>query len=243
MGLQTATNNALRDAAGNLIVLAGNLTTTGAFDITLTATADSVATLPAGTTTLVDDAVTALTALASVGTITVGEWQATVIAPAFGGTGVNNGTSEITLGGNLSTVGAYNLVINLTADSNVNMPASGTLATTSQTSGVLPLTDVTGTTQALLTNNAYVANNAGVASMTLPATAAFGTQIEVRNIQGGFTVVQNALQSIIVGNVQTTVGAGGSVSSTALGDGLLMTCVVANTTWLASALQGSLSVV
>ncbi len=243
VNVQTATNNSLRDAAGNLITLAGNLSTVGAFNLSLTITADTVATFPEGTINLVDDQVTTLENLASVGTITVGAWEADVVGPTYGGTGVDNGTATLTLGGSLSTVGAYTLAITLTADSAVTMPSSGTLATTDQTSGVLPLVVVSGTTQALSVNTAYVANNAGNCTMTLPATAAAGTEIQVQNFLGGFTVAQNALQSITVGNVVSVAGTGGSVSSTALGDGFILKCVVANTKWLAYAVQGSLSVV
>lgn len=61
-----------------------------------------------------------------------------IINPAQGGTGVNNGTNTITLGGNilttgaLTTTGAFGATFNFTATTNVTFPTSGTLATTSQ---------------------------------------------------------------------------------------------------------------
>jgi hypothetical protein len=49
---------------------------------------------------------------------------------ANGGTGVNNGTKTITLGGNFTTSGANNLTLTTTGATNVTLPTSGTLATT-----------------------------------------------------------------------------------------------------------------
>jgi hypothetical protein len=54
------------------IALGGNLTTAGAFNTTLTVTADSNATLPAGTKTLAATDATTLSSLASVGILTSG---------------------------------------------------------------------------------------------------------------------------------------------------------------------------
>lgn len=54
-----------------------------------------------------------------------------VLPSANGGTGVNNGSSTITLGGSLTLSGAFPATFNLTASTNVTFPTSGTLATTS----------------------------------------------------------------------------------------------------------------
>lgn len=50
------------------------------------------------------------------------------LAAARGGTGVSN-TGTITLGGNLTTAGAFTLTLTLTANTNVTLPTTGTLAT------------------------------------------------------------------------------------------------------------------
>ncbi len=44
--------------------------------------------------------------LTSLGTIGTGVWNGTLIGPTYGGTGVNNGSKTITLGGSLTTTGA-----------------------------------------------------------------------------------------------------------------------------------------
>ena len=52
-----------------------------------------------------------------------------ILPSANGGTGVDNGTKTITLGGNLTTSGAFATTLTATADSNVTLPTTGILAT------------------------------------------------------------------------------------------------------------------
>lgn len=68
-----------------------------------------------------------------VGQIAAGEWKAVVIAPEFGGTGVDNGTSTLTLGGSLSTVGNFTSVFNIVGATNVTMPTTGHITTEEDT--------------------------------------------------------------------------------------------------------------
>jgi hypothetical protein len=65
----------------------------------------------------------------SLGTVTSGAWTATIIAGQYGGTGVNNSGKTITLGGNLTTNGAFATVLTTTATTSVTLPTTGTLAT------------------------------------------------------------------------------------------------------------------
>jgi hypothetical protein len=67
--------------------------------------------------------------LTTVGTIGTGTWQGTIVNPTYGGTGVNNGTNTLTLGGSLSTTGAYSTNLTTTATTNITLPTTGTLAT------------------------------------------------------------------------------------------------------------------
>jgi hypothetical protein len=80
------------------------------------------------------------TSIYKVGTITTGTWQGTVVAPQYGGTGVNNGTSTLTLGGSTTFSGAYATTINVTGPTNVTLPTSGTLVN----SAVTQLVDLAG---------------------------------------------------------------------------------------------------
>lgn len=80
-----------------------------------------------------------------------------LLSPARGGTGVNNGSNTITLGGNISTSGAHTLsgafasTFTFTNTTSVTFPTSGTLATTSQipTGSALTKTDDINVTLAL----------------------------------------------------------------------------------------------
>jgi Chaperone of endosialidase len=65
--------------------------------------------------------------LTSVGTIGTGVWNGTIITGTYGGTGVNNGSKTITLGGNLTTSGAFNTTFTTTATTAVTLPTSGTI--------------------------------------------------------------------------------------------------------------------
>jgi hypothetical protein len=58
-----------------------------------------------------------------------GFWGGDIITPTYGGTGINNGNSTITLGDSLKTVGAHNLTFNVTAVTDITLPTTGTVAT------------------------------------------------------------------------------------------------------------------
>ena len=67
--------------------------------------------------------------ITTLGTIGTGTWQGDVVGPTYGGTGVNNGTKTITLGGNFTHTGAHTLGLTTTANTSVTLPTTGTLAT------------------------------------------------------------------------------------------------------------------
>lgn len=69
------------------------------------------------------------TSINTLGTITTGTWQGTVLGSAYGGTGVNNGSNTLTLGGSVTHAGAFSQTFTATGNTNVTLPTSGTLAT------------------------------------------------------------------------------------------------------------------
>lgn len=93
--------------------------------------------------------------------------------------------------------------------------------------------DVTSTSASMTTNNGYVADNAGLVTLTLPSTANLGDQLTINGKgAGGWTIAQNANQSIQFGTLTTTVGVSGSLSSTNRYDTVVLQCMTAGTSTL-----------
>lgn len=77
------------------------------------------------------------------------------------------------------------------------------------------IVNVSGTSQAISVATTYIANNAGLVTFTLPATANQGDRFSiVGNGLGGWRIAQNAGQQMVLNAQASTVGTGGSVSST-----------------------------
>lgn len=88
-------------------------------------------------------------------------------------------------------------------------------------SGGFTWTDVTGTSDTMVAQNGYVANNAGLVTLTLPASSTIGDTFKVITKGAGLVrIAQNASQSIQFAGSTTTTGAGGSLTATAVGDTL-----------------------
>lgn len=119
---------------------------------------------------------------------------------------------------------------------------SGAWSQLEATTGTFTWINVTSLTQDMEGDNGYVANNAGQVVFTLPATAAFGQRIRVAGYgSGGWQILFNAAQNVIVGNVVATT-ATGTISSVSQYDQIELLCVVANTTFLTLNMQGNLSI-
>ena len=96
-----------------------------------------------------------------------------------------------------------------------------------------------------VTNNGYIAVSPGGAlTVSLPAISAVGDIFElVLDGAASWQLTQAAGQQVRYGNVTTTLGAGGSVSSTAQGDAIRLVCRAANTLWTALSWIGNLTIV
>lgn len=144
----------------------------------------------------------------------------------------------------IGSTGADPVLATLTAGTGVTITNTAGGITINATGGALTWVDVTGTTQAMLVNTGYTANNAGVVTLTLPATAAYGTVMAVVGKgAGGWTIAQNSGQSIHFGKSNTTSGASGTLSSTFQYDTVFLLCTVANTDFTAFNCVGNLTVV
>ena len=93
--------------------------------------------------------------------------------------------------------------------------------------------NVIGASQTMANDNGYVCASGGALALQLPATSAVGDMVIV-TLDGAtsWQITQGAGQQIRYGNVETTAGVGGSISSTLQGDTLSLVCVVADTRWL-----------
>lgn len=81
-------------------------------------------------------------------------------------------------------------------------------------------------------NHGYINTNVGLTTFTLPINSIVGDVIAIGGEgAGGWTIAQNAGQNIQISNVSSTIGVGGSVSSTNQYDSICLVCRVANTTW------------
>ncbi len=133
----------------------------------------------------------------------------------------------------------------ITAGTGIGVSNGAGSITISATGTFLPWTDVTGTTQTIAVNNGYLADNAGTVTLTLPATAAQFSVFAVAGgpAAGGWSIAQNASQTITLGSATTTAGAGGSLSSTNANDCVYVLCTVANTAFLVLNSIGNITVV
>lgn len=103
--------------------------------------------------------------------------------------------------------------------------------------------EITGTSDTMAVGNGYVANNAGLVTLTLPASATFGSVIRVAGLgAGGWKIAQNAGQTIKFGTLATTTGVGGYLSSTEDLDAVELLCVVADTDFSVISSVGNITV-
>lgn len=100
-----------------------------------------------------------------------GTWNGGIISPAYGGTGINNGSSTITIGGNVTFSGAYTTTFTVAATTSLTLPATGTVATTSN-----KLSDFANTTSAELAD--VITNETGSGVLVFGTSPTFTTSID-----------------------------------------------------------------
>lgn len=134
----------------------------------------------------------------------------------------------------------------ITAGSNIQVtPGANTI--TIATTGITAFTwAVTTVNASIVVNNGYIANKAGLLTMTLPASGAIGDLIEITGINTavGWRIAQNANQQIFFGASSTTLGASGYLEATDIRDSVKLVCVVsgASTVWNVLSSVGNITV-
>jgi hypothetical protein len=102
--------------------------------------------------------------------------------------------------------------------------------------------DQTSTSVTMAVNTGYVADNAGLVTLTLPATAALGSVFEVVGKgAGGWAIAQATGQSIHLGSSTTTTTTG-SLASTNAFDCVRLVCITANTAFSVASVVGNITV-
>ncbi len=147
----------------------------------------------------------------------------------------NSGGAVPPTAGNINVIGSGSVNV-------VGNPGTSTL-TISMSGGGISWSTI-GAGQTLAVDHGYICTAGGTLSLLLPPTSSVGNIIEI-TLDGstGFTITQGAGQQIRIGNLSTTSGVTGTLSSTQQGDSLKMVCSVANLKWNVLSEMGNLTVV
>jgi hypothetical protein len=173
--------------------------------------------------------------ITSVGTIGSGTWNGGIIGSAYGGTGVNNGTSTITLGGSLTTSGAFASTFTMTGITTVTFPTSGTLATTSQLPTPSAMTKVDDTNVTLTLGGTPATSLLQAVSLTLGWSGQLGV---TRGGTGASSVGANGTLAQSNGSIYTFTTA--TYPSTTTANRLLYSSATNTVTDLATANSATL---
>jgi hypothetical protein len=160
----------------------------------------------------------------------------------------NNATNtpQLTLNGQtfIGSTGANPVAATLTAGTGISV-TNGAGSITIAASGSAGWVDQTTASVTMAVNTGYTSDNgASLVTFTLPVTASIGDFVEINGKGSGlFTIAQASGQIIHFGNLASTSGAGGSVSSVLQYDCIRLRCVTANTTWSVVSSVGNFTVV
>lgn len=98
--------------------------------------------------------------------------------------------------------------------------------------------------QMAITQQGYFTNDVARIDLLLPNVSVVGDLFIVSDLGGNkWRITQDSGQQIIFGSSSTTIGATGYIESIFQGDSVTLVCCVANTTWMALAPIGNITIV
>lgn len=144
----------------------------------------------------------------------------------------NSGGPVPPTAGNINVIGSGTVNV-------VGNPGTSTLTISVAGGGIT--WSVIAADQTAVVNNGYFCNKAGTLHLLLPAVSAVGDTIIVTNENTalGVQFTQAAGQQILFSTSSSTLGATGTVTSSAIGDAMTIVCKVANTIWRADSMIGN----
>ena len=160
----------------------------------------------------------------------------------------NNATNtpELTLNGQtfIGSTGVNPVAATLTAGAGISI-VNGAGSITISGSGSAGWVDQTTGTVTMAVNTGYTSDDgASLVTFTLPATSAIGDFVEINGKGAGlYTIAQASGQQIHFGNLASTLGATGTVSSTLQYDCIRLRCITANTIWVVVSSVGNFTIV
>lgn len=169
-----------------------------------------------------------------------GNYQANWQSTTYSSTGVQTITGNT--GGAISPSSGN---INVIGSGTISVAGSGSTLTISSTGSSTLTWNNNATTQVMTSNNGYIVTSATQQTFTLPSTAVVGDQLEIiwASGVGGWKIAQTAGQQIRLSSSLTTVGTGGSITSTAIGNTIHLICTTAGASsfWVADFSTGTLT--
>jgi hypothetical protein len=128
----------------------------------------------------------------------------------------------------IGSTGATPTAATLTGIGGINITNAAGSITISGTGSGYGWTEVTSTPQQMAVNNGYIANNAGLVILTLPASSVLGdTVIAQGKGTGLFKIVTNGGQTIRFGNTSSTTG----IQALSQWNSVELLCITATTEW------------
>lgn len=223
-------------AASTLTLTIANATTAQKGVLTLATNAEAIAGADTTKAVTSDDLKAKLGTQTNHGVLVGAGTAAAVTALAVGTNG------QILIG----STGADPVFATVGAGTGISLTTGAGSLTINATGGGLTWANTT-VNASIVASNGYIANKAGRLDMTLPASPTLGDVFEITNINTavGWRIVQNANQQIRLGTSTTTVGVGGYIEATQLGDSSYLVCTVggASARWQVLKSMGNITVV